>query len=515
MTVNFDYAPAGTVRQPTLDEVLRNPMLKKRNLAQQGEMTPAGTPLLDTAGLDQTGDVGDILQGGDHEQALDLIAEKHPEVLPHIAVAGETIKQGAIDRIAQNAGQAPSMETEIPKSPIVGQPETPHGNALDRMFSNRNLADFGLPILGVIESIATQGRSPGNAALAQQKLVNEREVANTERQTAEQEQRAKAIERQQKQSYTKAISSIDWTKPNANKLAIQKALEYGNIEDASRFANMKNQVQLSPEQVDQITKQYSNNPVLVADILSNPEKYGPIFAKAQAENAGKATQPITPEEQAKLDLAKKEQEQKAAEQKWKHDHFGGRPIKPILPGQAAPVSKEQFAHEQELAKRYDAGSTEYKAVKASYDMLKSAASGPQSPGSDAQFLSAYRRMVNPQAKRHDGNVGEDETYAGGMINRVQHAIAKVANGQLIDAGVKKLMIADAERLWQTHVRNQSELKKSFATQAQGYGLDPERVTASVSVPTLEESLPTYTPQQAAALPPGTRFKGTNGKIYTK
>jgi hypothetical protein len=102
-----------------------------------------------------------------------------------------------------------------------------------------------------------------------------------------------------------------------------------------------------------------------------------------------------------------------------------------------------------------------------------------------------------------------------MINRVQHAIAKVANGQLINTEVKKLMIADAERLWQTHVRNQSELKKSFATQAQGYGLDPERVTASVSVPTLAESLPTYTPQQAAALPPGTRFKGTNGKIYTK
>jgi hypothetical protein len=498
----------GAIYNPTMEEV-KNASMPKRRFVPPSQQTPEDTPLLDTQGIDQTADVQDILNASSPDDLLDAAhklqaikagadeAEKHL----HQKI-GEHAVNVAAEMKADQASQLPMVQPEPAPADATATTQTPPqkeeggiGNALGRLFGGENYSNFTLPLLGIIESIATRGRSPGTAALTQQKIAQEREVYETEKKTADEEARQKAIERQQKKSYQDEIGTVNWTKPDASKQAIAVALKHGDVESAAKFANMKNQEQWTPDEIEILKQQFGSDPKMLAmALMGDPARVKAAMGIAFAKNEGMANQPMTPEQQLKADQEKKDREQ------WEKLHPGVPfktqiPKAPKVPGAAPAVSKEELAHVTKLREEYVKASTEYGAVKASYDMLKSASQGEQTPGKDAQFLSAYRRMMNPQAKRLGGNIGEDETYAGGVLNRVQHAIAKTATGQLIDHNIKKQMEQDADQLWQTHVKNQMAVKKSYETLGKSYGVsDPSGITATVPVP---QDVPAYNSEAEA------------------
>jgi len=145
--------------------------------------------------------------------------------------------------------EATQLIKELPKD----QPPTPEQkeslkSKLGSMLEGENYINYTLPILGIVEAIATQGKSPGTTALAMQSKAREAqehgltmEEKRAEMAANKDKRRSESLARKNEEMMRNELSALPWdTDPEeAEKKAEKIVIKYGEAKDIMTNARFK------------------------------------------------------------------------------------------------------------------------------------------------------------------------------------------------------------------------------------------------------------------------------------
>jgi hypothetical protein len=126
----------------------------------------------------------------------------------------------------------------------------------------------------------------------------------------------------------------------------------------------------------------------------------------------------------------------------------------------------------------------------------------------------FARTINPGAVARSGTI-EAIKQSQGVPANVQAYLLNLKGDGDVPPQIVQQIIAAAAPFAQSHWDAANALNQHYAGIAKGSGLDPRMATAPLdqrpAVPAAA-IVPVSNPAQAMALPPGTRFRGPDGKI---
>ena len=170
-------------------------------------------------------------------------------------------------------------------------PKVPSNEFTQYLTSKQGMIDTVLPVMAAIETISTQGKSPGTTSLGEQDFLMKQQQADAQ---AKKDALAAAIgEKRQKQEedYKNAILGIQYDKPNAQQELVKTIAAYGSPADAAGL--LERQISQGGKQVAPLSdaeKAYVNdNPDMFAggiDVWStNPAAVRTAMAAAAKQVA--------------------------------------------------------------------------------------------------------------------------------------------------------------------------------------------------------------------------------------
>ena len=176
--------------------------------------------------------------------------------------ADKALKLSAMSRLIGQQPQTVSNDQDVPETFSVIKPTTtppiqsPSAQAPSEGFtsyltSKQGMIDTVLPVMAAIETIATQGKSPGTTALGQQDFLIRQQQSDAQ---AKRDALAAAVgEKKQKQEedYKSAIQGIKLDDPNAQKQLVQTIAAYGSPADAASL--LERQISQGGKQVAPLT----------------------------------------------------------------------------------------------------------------------------------------------------------------------------------------------------------------------------------------------------------------------
>ena len=137
------------------------------------------------------------------------------------------------------------------------------------------------------------------------------------------------------------------------------------------------------------------------------------------------------------------------------------------------AENQRFMQERKLYDDYSIQAKPFVQRREAYQNIRSAYEVDDEM-SDIAMVFNYMKMLDPTstvARGEQANAGN----AGGVPNEVINLYNYIVGGGDLNPNQRKKMMDQATRSYATQLQTYQELRKSFQSDAQSYGLDPERV----------------------------------------
>lgn len=214
---------------------------------------------------------------------------------------------------------------------------------------------------------------------------------------------------------------------------------------------------------------------------------------------------------------------------------GGR-LEPIPGGPAdpnTPNTKDDtriFAKADKLRDEFNAQSKDFIAVGDSYNVVKATAKDNSAAG-DLSMIFAFMKMLDPTSVVRETEFANAQNAAG-IPERVQNVWNKALSGERLSPAQRADFIRQAENLYKTRKTRNESLVKRYTEIAKRNRVNPDDVVGDVGVyeatapdagiqpaprpaPANDGIVTVRTPQEAAALPPGTQFRTPDGRVKVR
>ena len=190
---------------------------------------------------------------------------------------------------------------------------------------------------------------------------------------------------------------------------------------------------------------------------------------------------------------------------------GGR-LQPIRGGPNDPRSGEnRIRNERELRREYQGATEEYRTVRQAFRKVE--ASLAQGTGiGDVGGIFGVMKIFDPGSTVREGEAATVEN-SGGVPERFRGLYNRVLSGERLTPQQRAEIVAVGRAQYGTYEQGYQSRVADFTRMAEDYGIDPRNVVGGDEAPAPEGER--LTPEQAAALAPGTKFLDMNGVERTR
>ena len=249
--------------------------------------------------------------------------------------------KAAADKMVKNQDNSIPFKAPDMAARAKDQEQTPvsNGSMMRKIAGSDDfITDYGLPLLGVLEAIASKGQDPGTTALSAQKQLREQKTYDEQQKEFKSERAQKAIDRRNMQMYLDEVKAIPANAPDYQKRIMKTAIKYEKdpTKVIEYMRNAKSITQLTSEQMDNIIKKYGANSPIVNLAVTDPEKALNYAAQTESsilkgapvlEQKGKELEQKGEEFHEKLNMTQKELDEKIRHDKkfedWRNAHDAG------------------------------------------------------------------------------------------------------------------------------------------------------------------------------------------------
>jgi hypothetical protein len=194
----------------------------------------------------------------------------------------------------------------------------------------------------------------------------------------------------------------------------------------------------------------------------------------------------------------------------------GKPIASV-PMRSTPADTQNIA--SGLRGEFNKASQEFLGVANSYQRIRDSASDPSAAG-DLALIFNYMKVLDPGSTVREGEFATAQN-ATGVPGRVVSLYNSIINGQRLNTEQRADFVNRADRLYKGQEnRFRSNVVDRYTTLARRAGVDPMDVIHDFGVGEITATGPgglavVNSPEDAARLPPGTRFRTPDGQVRVR
>ena len=192
---------------------------------------------------------------------------------------------------------------------------------------------------------------------------------------------------------------------------------------------------------------------------------------------------------------------------------GGR-LQPIRGGPNDPRTGEnRIRNERELRREYEGATQEYRTVRQAFQKVE--ASLAQGTGiGDVGGIFGVMKIFDPGSTVREGEAATVQN-SGGVPETIRGLYNRVVTGERLTPAQRAEIVAVGRAQFGTYEQGYQSRVTDFTRMANDYGIDPRNIVGADEAPAPAPSGERLTPQQAAALPAGTKFLDMNGVERTR
>lgn len=190
----------------------------------------------------------------------------------------------------------------------------------------------------------------------------------------------------------------------------------------------------------------------------------------------------------------------------------GGQLQPIRGGPQDPSAGEnRIKNERELRREYQNATQEYRTVRQAFRKVE--ASLAQGTGiGDVGGIFGVMKIFDPGSTVREGEAATVEN-SGGVPERFRGLYNRVLSGERLTPQQRAEIVAVGRAQYGTYEQGYQSRVADFTRMAEDYGIDPRNVVGGDEAPAPDGER--LTPEQAAALAPGTKFLDMNGVERTR
>jgi hypothetical protein len=358
-----------------------------------------------------------------------------------------------------------------------------------KLLSTKAVANLWIPLIGLAETIASKGRSPGTGAMTQSNILQgvierdeERGIQKQKLGVDEALRREAALKKQLEESGNAELVKLrkkhgDFETPEGKRaykqwLATYRPKEAEAAETKRLYTTEKPKTIIPPEMLKGLS------PKEMLKVQADPEKW--LFEK-ESEKSGYA--PKTEEEWA--DIEKRMQLAK------KYPSF-------YAAGSFERAGDEmKFKQESAMADDFYKNSEPYRKVKEVYQNLKAANTENNNPMDDLFLIYNAVKMNDPNAVR-EGEIALVKE-ARSIPTQVKTLFNKASTGNTLTQEERNYIMNLAGRAYSEKAKSQQQLIGTYITRAKKRGLDPDMIIEPVEWYGTDVTKETKTPLSAGMI----------------
>jgi hypothetical protein len=134
--------------------------------------------------------------------------------------------------------------------------------------------------------------------------------------------------------------------------------------------------------------------------------------------------------------------------------------------------------ERDLRKEFSSEADYFKAIKNSYDTIRSISREPSAAG-DIGLVFSIMKMFDPGSVVRESEFATAQNAAG-VPERVRAQYNRVLNGERLTPGQRADFVGTAQRIYQDQAESFSRKREFYSGLASQYGMSPERITYDFS-----------------------------------
>lgn len=200
--------------------------------------------------------------------------------------------------------------------------------------------------------------------------------------------------------------------------------------------------------------------------------------------------------------------------------------------QKAPdLGGQNFDDQAKLRQEYIKQSQDYMTVRDAYGRLQ-ASSNDETGASDIAMVYSFMKMLDPGSVVREGEFATAQN-SGGIPDQVIAVYNGLLSGQRLSPQIRQNFLQQGGRQFAAATQRQQAVQQQYGNLATQYGMDPPKIAIDLSaglgapgsrttapgqqIPSAapqapQSQIPTVsTPEEAAKLPPGTRFRTPDGQ----
>lgn len=136
-----------------------------------------------------------------------------------------------------------------------------------------------------------------------------------------------------------------------------------------------------------------------------------------------------------------------------------------------PTDQQRFDAETKLRSEYNSGTKGYVDVTEAYRRLKG--SNNDAAG-DLSLIFSYMKMLDPGSVVREGEFATAQNAAG-VPERILNVYNRIASGERLTPGQRKLFTGQAESLYNAAQKREGEVRSGITKVARNYGLNSENI----------------------------------------
>lgn len=187
-------------------------------------------------------------------------------------------------------------------------------------------------------------------------------------------------------------------------------------------------------------------------------------------------------------------------------------LQPIRGGPQDPAAGgNRIQNERELRREFGTLTQEYRTVRQAFQKVE-ASLGQGTGIGDVGGIFGVMKIFDPGSTVREGEAATVEN-SGGVPERFRGLYNRVLSGERLTPQQRAEIVAVGRAQYGTYEQGYQSRVADFTRMAEDYGIDPRNVVGGDEAPAPEGER--LTPEQAAALAPGTKFLDMNGVERTR
>lgn len=187
---------------------------------------------------------------------------------------------------------------------------------------------------------------------------------------------------------------------------------------------------------------------------------------------------------------------------------------PISGGPQDPAAGgNRIQNERELRREFGTLTQEYRTVRQAFQKVE-ASLGQGTGIGDVGGIFGVMKIFDPGSTVREGEAATVQN-SGGVPETIRGLYNRVVTGERLTPAQRAEIVAVGRAQFGTYEQGYQSRVTDFTRMANDYGIDPRNIVGADEVPAPAPSGERLTPQQAAALPAGTKFLDMNGVERTR